>query len=71
MARVRKNDVVCLIGLKLHILDSGTTFNLHTRVASPAAVIAQRMELVSEKAEAAEHATKRGSGAAKSVKRET
>jgi cyanophycinase len=43
MARVRKNDAVCLIGLKLHILDSGSTFNLNTRVAAPAQVIAQRV----------------------------
>jgi cyanophycinase len=42
MARVRKNDPVCLIGLKLHILDHGATFNLMTRVAAPAPVIAQR-----------------------------
>jgi cyanophycinase len=44
MARVRKNDAVCLIGLKLHILDHGSTFNLHTRVAAAAPVIAQRVE---------------------------
>jgi cyanophycinase len=43
MARVRKNDPVCLIGLKLHILDHGSTFNLHTRVATAAPVIAQRV----------------------------
>jgi cyanophycinase len=43
MARVRKNDPVCLIGLKLHILDHGATFNLHTRVAAAAPVIAQRV----------------------------
>ena len=42
MARVRKNDPVCLIGLRLHILDHGATFNLLTRVAAPAPVIAQR-----------------------------
>src|SRR5512147_3265292 len=42
MARVRKNDPVCLIGLRLHILDHGATFNLHTRVAAAAPVIAQR-----------------------------
>ena len=30
MARVRKNDPVCLIGLRLHILDHGATFNLMT-----------------------------------------
>jgi cyanophycinase len=43
MARVRKNDPVCLIGLRLHILDHGSTFNLHTRVAAAAPVIAQRV----------------------------
>ena len=42
MARVRKNDPVCLIGLRLHILDHGATFNLHTRVAAAAPAIAQR-----------------------------
>ena len=44
MARVRKNDAVCLIGLKLHILDHGSTFNLHTRVAAAAPVLAHRVE---------------------------
>jgi cyanophycinase len=44
MARVRKNDAVCLIGLKLHILDHGSTFNLTSRVAAPAPVIAERVE---------------------------
>ena len=43
MARVRKNDPVCLIGLRLHILDHGSTFNLHTRVAAAAPAIAQRV----------------------------
>jgi cyanophycinase len=44
MARVRKNDVVCLIGLKLHILDQGSTFNLHTRIAAAAPALAHRLE---------------------------
>jgi cyanophycinase len=44
MARVRKNDPVCLIGLRLHILDHGSTFNLHTRIAAAAPVIAERVE---------------------------
>ncbi len=43
MARVRKNDPVCLIGLRLHILDNGSTFNLHTRVAAAAPEIAERV----------------------------
>ncbi|MBA3659177.1 MAG: cyanophycinase [Gemmatimonadales bacterium] len=43
MARVRKNDPVCLINLKLHLLDRGSTFHLHTRVAAAALVIAERV----------------------------
>ena len=43
MARVRKNDPVCLINIKLHILDHGSTFNLHTRVAAAAPAIAVRV----------------------------
>ncbi len=43
MARVRKNDPVCLINLKLHLLDRGSTFHLHTRVAAAAPVIAERV----------------------------
>lgn len=42
MAKVRKNDAVCLIGLRVHILDHGSTFNLHTRVAAAAPAIAKR-----------------------------
>jgi cyanophycinase len=42
MAKVRKNDSVCLIGLRLHILDQGSTFNLHTREAAAAPEIAKR-----------------------------
>jgi cyanophycinase-like exopeptidase len=45
MARVRKNDAVCLIGLKLHILDHGSTFNLHTRIAAAAPALAHRVEV--------------------------
>jgi cyanophycinase len=43
MAKVRKNDPVCLIGLRLHILNQGSTFNLHTRVATAPPVIAKRV----------------------------
>ncbi len=42
MAKVRKNDPVCLIGLRLHILNDGSTFNLHTRLAAPPPVVAKR-----------------------------
>lgn len=44
MARVRKNDPVCLIGLRLHILDHGATFNLHSRVAAAAPDLAVRVQ---------------------------
>jgi cyanophycinase len=44
MARVRKNDPICLIGLRLHILDHGSTFNLHTRVAAAAPALAVRLK---------------------------
>ena len=63
MARVRKNDAVCLIGLKLHILDQGSTFNLHTRVAAAAPALAHRVE----GAEMGDKSAKRGSGAGKRV----
>jgi cyanophycinase len=42
MARVRRNDPVCLIGLRLHILDHGSRFNLKTRKATPPPEIAER-----------------------------
>jgi cyanophycinase len=58
MARVRKNDVVCLIGLKLHILDQGSTFNLHSRIAAAAPGLANRVE----GGEVGDKAAKRGSG---------
>lgn len=34
MADVREDEPVCLLGLKVHILVAGATFNLHTRRAS-------------------------------------
>jgi cyanophycinase len=35
MDSVREGEPVCMLGLKLHILVAGATFNLHTRIASP------------------------------------
>jgi cyanophycinase len=35
MDAVTEGEPVCMLGLKLHILVAGATFNLHTRVASP------------------------------------
>ena len=34
MAQVREDEPVCLLGLTVHILTAGATFNLHTRRAS-------------------------------------
>ncbi|MFL5403314.1 MAG: cyanophycinase [Gemmatimonadales bacterium] len=59
MARVRKNDVVCLIGLKLHILDHGSTFNLQSRLAAAAPALAHRVEGVETGDKAAKRAGKR------------
>ncbi|MCA9634431.1 MAG: cyanophycinase [Myxococcales bacterium] len=35
MGSARSGAVICLTGIKLHILDRGATFNLHTREATP------------------------------------
>ena len=35
MDAVTEGEPVCMLGLKLHILVAGATFNMHTRVASP------------------------------------
>lgn len=35
MAEAREREVVCLLGLTVHILVAGATYNLHTRCASP------------------------------------
>ncbi len=32
---VSEGQPVCMLGLKLHILVAGATFNLHTRLAAP------------------------------------
>ena len=37
MGHARTGAVICLTGIKLHILDKGATFNLHTREAIPSA----------------------------------
>ncbi|MCU0621348.1 MAG: hypothetical protein MUC69_07595, partial [Gemmatimonadales bacterium] len=38
MDHANRNEAVCLLGIKMHILVQGATFNLHTRVASPGTV---------------------------------
>ncbi|MFC3714772.1 cyanophycinase [Luteimonas soli] len=39
MAEVGQNQPVCLLGLKVHILVAGATFDLHTRHASPGTLV--------------------------------
>jgi len=39
MDDVSEGEPVCMLGLKLHILVAGATFNLHTRVASPGTLV--------------------------------
>ena len=34
MSEIGQNDAVCMLGLSVHILTAGATFNLHTRKAS-------------------------------------
>ena len=34
IGEVNEGQPVCVLGLRLHILVTGATFNLHTRVAS-------------------------------------
>jgi cyanophycinase len=42
MDLAHKNDPVCMLGLRLHILIQGSTFNLHTREASARGVAAAK-----------------------------
>ncbi len=39
MAEVGQNQPVCLLGLKVHILVAGATFDLNTRRASPGTLV--------------------------------
>ena len=42
MADAGQTKPVCLLGLKVHILVEGATFNLHTRKASPGTLMTER-----------------------------
>ncbi|HEX7375124.1 MAG TPA: hypothetical protein VF277_09120, partial [Steroidobacteraceae bacterium] len=42
MDTVEEGQPVCLLGLQLHILVAGATFNLHTRLASAGPLQARR-----------------------------
>jgi cyanophycinase len=39
MDSVTEGEPVCMLGLKLHILVAGATFNMHTRLASPGSLL--------------------------------
>jgi cyanophycinase len=39
MDSVTEGEPVCMLGLKLHILVAGATFNLHTRLAAPGSLL--------------------------------
>ncbi len=42
MAEVRQTEGVCLLGLTVHILTAGATFNLHSRQASPGTLATEK-----------------------------
>ncbi|MBL8525170.1 MAG: cyanophycinase [Betaproteobacteria bacterium] len=42
MDRVQEGQPVCMLGIMVHILAAGATFNLHTRKASPGTLSAKR-----------------------------
>jgi len=42
MDMVHEGQPICMLGLKLHLLVAGATFNLHTRIASAAGLRAQK-----------------------------
>ena len=42
MAQAHADDPVCVIGLTVHVLTAGATFNLHTRQASPGTLAAPK-----------------------------
>jgi len=39
MGEVAEGQPVCMLGLRLHVLVAGATFNLHTRVAEPGTLL--------------------------------
>lgn len=42
MAEAGESDPVCILGITVHILVAGATYNLHTRTASPGKLLAER-----------------------------
>jgi len=39
---VEDGQPACMLGLRLHLLAAGATFNLHTRIATPGTLIQSR-----------------------------
>jgi cyanophycinase len=39
MDSVTEGQPVCMLGLRMHVLVAGATFNMHTRVASPGSLL--------------------------------
>ncbi len=42
MDQAEEGQPVCMLGLRMHILVAGSTFNLHTRVASPGSLVTSK-----------------------------
>jgi len=42
MADVSQSQAVCLLGLRVHLLVAGATYNLHTRIASPGSLVTEK-----------------------------
>jgi cyanophycinase len=39
MGEISEGQPVCMLGLRLHVLVAGATFNLHTRIAEPGRLV--------------------------------
>lgn len=44
MAEAGVNDPICILGITVHILVHGATYNLHTRTASPGTLVGERTD---------------------------
>jgi cyanophycinase len=44
MDQVEEGEPVCMLGLRIHVLVKGASFNLHTRIASPGSLAARKRD---------------------------
>jgi cyanophycinase len=44
MDQVEEGEPVCMLGLRIHVLVKGASFNLHTRIASPGSLVARKRD---------------------------